>query len=61
MATKRTSCTKCNSYNIKELNPNTRKLSTSELCTIACECNECGNKFTIKSWTEAGRKRGIKY
>lgn len=61
MSTKRTSCPKCNGFNIKELNPNSRKTSTGNLCNISCECNNCGNKFIIKSWTESGRKRGIKY
>lgn len=61
MATKLNQCPKCKSYEIKELNPESKKTSTQILCTITCECKECGLKFNIKSGTDAGRRRGVRY
>lgn len=61
MATKITTCNKCFSSKIKELNPESRETSNNILCSITCVCNDCGNTFTIKSWTKAGKRRGIKY
>ena len=61
MATKRTQCEGCKSYKIKELNPESKKTSTQILCTITCECQECGLRFNIKSGTDAGRRRGVRY
>ena len=61
MATKRTQCNKCGSFKILEKNPQSRKLSKSILCSITCQCQDCENIFNIQSWTEAGRRKGIKY
>lgn len=57
MSAKITTCIKCNSLNIKETNPEQRKIMKSPLCTINCICQECGFVFNIKSWTEYGRKK----
>ncbi len=61
MASKVTSCSKCGSYDIQELNPTTRDTSTNNLCTISCKCNGCAHLFTIKSWTKSGKRKGIRY
>jgi hypothetical protein len=61
MATKITQCPGCKSYNIKELNPDVKKTTMSILCTIICECKECKLKFTIKSGTDMGRRKGVRY
>jgi RNase P subunit RPR2 len=61
MATKITTCVKCESLNIKELNPDNRNISNSPICTILCECKDCGNQFSIKSWTLYGKRKGILY
>lgn len=61
MATKRTQCTGCKSYKIKELNPGVKQTSKEILCTITCECQECGLRFNIKSGTDSGRRRGVRY
>jgi len=57
MATKITQCTGCKSYKIKKLNPGVKQTSKEILCTITCECQECGLRFNIKSGTDAGRRR----
>jgi hypothetical protein len=56
-----TTCDKCNSQNIKELNPENRETSTKATCKIDCLCLDCDNTFTINSWTRSGRNRGILY
>ena len=61
MSTKITKCSKCESRNIKEINPQSRETSRGALCTIAGECNDCGHRFNIKSWTQAGKRKGIRY
>lgn len=61
MATKLTSCPKCNSYSINELNPERRKESTQITTQIKCECNECSEKFEITTWTVSGKNRGVRY
>jgi RNase P subunit RPR2 len=61
MATKLTSCPNCGSYFILELNPEIRETSHQPLVGLNCECNECSNKFTVKTWTHSGRRKGIKY
>ena len=61
MSTKITTCDKCKSRNIKEENPGSRDTSKTPLCKITCQCNDCGHRFTISSWTKAGMRKGIKY
>lgn len=61
MSVKITTCNKCTSRNIKEVNPENRKTSTLPICKIKCICNECSNEFVISSWTDAGRRKGIRY
>ena len=61
MSTKITTCDKCNSRNIKELNPENRETVKAPLCKIDCECNDCSAKFTISSWTKFGKRKGIRY
>jgi len=61
MATKITKCENCGSYSIKELNSEDKKTTQTILVTINCKCNDCGEEFTIKSSTDYGRKRFIRY
>ncbi len=61
MSTKITTCDKCKSRNIKEENPDSRDTDKTPLCKITCQCNDCGSRFAISSWTKTGRMRGIKY
>jgi transposase-like protein len=61
MSTKITTCDKCKSKNIKEINSENRKTVKSPLCKIDCVCNDCGFTFTISSWTELGKRKGIRY
>ena len=61
MSTKITTCVKCKSKNIKELNPENRETVNKPLCKIDCICNYCGFAFTINSWTKYGKRRGILY
>jgi transposase-like protein len=61
MSVKITNCNKCESTNIKEVNPENRKTSTLPMCKINCICNDCTNEFVISSWTEAGKRKGILY
>lgn len=56
-----TTCPKCESDNIKELNPEVRETTRAPLCKIKCKCNDCGKKFKIDSWTSHGKSRGILY
>lgn len=56
-----TKCNRCDSTNIKELNPEIRDVVKKPLCSINCECNDCGNLFSIKSWTKNGKRKGIRY
>ena len=48
MSTKITKCPSCDSTDII-------------LCTITAECNVCNQRFTFKSGTSAGRRKGVKY
>lgn len=61
MSTKITKCPSCDSRDIKEINPSTRQTSNQILCTITAECNVCNQRFNFKSWTTAGRRRGVRY
>ena len=61
MSTKITTCDKCKSTNIKELNPEMRDTSSSPLCKVECKCNDCGFTFSISTWTKSGKRRGILY
>ena len=61
MSTKITTCSECKSTNIKELNHNARKTASAPLCKIDCVCNDCGFKFTVSSWTDYGKRKGILY
>ena len=61
MSTKITTCDKCKSTNIKELNSENRETVNKPLCKIDCVCNDCGFTFTINSWTKSGKRRGIRY
>lgn len=61
MSTKITQCPSCKSYNIKELNPNVKKTAQTILCIVMCECKECELKFTKKSATDWGRRKGVRY
>lgn len=61
MSTKRVKCDKCDSTNIKKLNPQQRDIINNPICKINCECNDCGFKFTINSWTKYGKRKGILY
>ncbi len=61
MSTKITSCPKCDSKDINELNPEIRETSLRPLCEITCACLQCNETFTISSWTRNGKRRGIRY
>ena len=61
MSTKINKCEKCDSFDIKEINPEIREESNKILCNIKCECLSCGNIFNIKSWTRSGKRKGVKY
>ena len=61
MATKITQCSECKSYIIKELNPGFKKTANTILCTVMCECKDCGFRFNKKSPTDWGRRKGVKY
>ena len=61
MATKITQCEECKSYKINELNQDVKTTATQILCTITCACQECGLRFNIKSGTDMGRRKGVRY
>lgn len=61
MSTKITTCDKCKSTNIKELNPENRETVNKPLCKIDCICNDCRFTFTISTWTKYGRSKSILY
>lgn len=61
MSTKITQCPGCNSYNIKELNPDVKETSKTILCIVMCECKECKLKFTKQSATDWGKRKGVRY
>jgi len=56
-----TTCEKCDSTDIKELNPEVRNTTQEVFCKINCVCNSCGHKFIETSWTEYGQRHGIWY
>lgn len=61
MSTKITTCSNCNSRNIKELNPDVRDTVKFPICKIKCICNDCETEFVISSWTQFGKRKGILY
>jgi len=61
MSTKITTCPKCSSRKVTELNPQVRHFSTSPIVTISGRCDECNHTFTFPTWTSAGKRRGIRY
>lgn len=61
MSTKITTCNKCKSTNITELNPKIRDISLNPICKVKCKCNDCGFTFSIPTWTKHGKRKGILY
>ena len=56
-----TTCDKCKSQNIKELNPEQRDVTMDFLCKVDCECIDCNHKFTINTYTTLGMNCGVLY
>lgn len=61
MASRITTCPKCNSTKIVEFNPEERETAPGNICRIYCECSDCKNRFYINSWTRSGKRKGILY
>jgi hypothetical protein len=61
MASKIIKCSKSESTKITQLNPEIKETIKTPLCRIDCMCDNCGFTFTISSWTNYGKNKGILY
>lgn len=61
MATRITTCPKCESTNITTLDPEKTKTVSSPTVDLKAKCNECEKEFTYPAATDWGRRSGILY
>lgn len=61
MATRITTCNKCNSKDIIEINPELKEIVKKIIVQIKAKCNNCGNEFEFSSATKFGMNKGILY
>jgi hypothetical protein len=61
MATRITTCDKCGSKNVSDINPELKETVKQNIVTIKAKCNDCNNEFEYPSSTQFGRNRGILY
>ena len=59
MSIKITTCDKCESINITDLNGELRDTSNTLTVKIKAKCNECGHVFEYPTVTKRGKKSSI--
>jgi RNase P subunit RPR2 len=61
MATKRLTCNKCESTNMKDVNPQVKDTANTPLVRVTAKCLDCGEEQKYMSATLSGKRRGILY
>lgn len=61
MASRITTCTKCESTNITDVNPELKKTTKSHTVKITAKCNNCQHIFEYNSATSFGHRTGVRY